>query len=113
MSSERRACRSCGRYYYRSEATPGDDLCRLCLLIDLLVPVGPWVDDALCAQVGGDNWFASERGRSAEFQLARRLCFSCPVREECLEFAVNNNIREGVWGGLSPRQRAALRRRTA
>ena len=68
----------------------------------------PWMADALCAQVGGDAWFPTERdGRSA----ARKLCRGCPVIVECLEHAMRNNETHGVWGGLTVGQRRALRRR--
>lgn len=36
---------------------------------------------------------------------------ACPIREECLLFALTNNLREGVWGGCSELCRRAMRRR--
>lgn len=39
--------------------------------------------------------------------LARAVCGRCPVREQCLAWALRHGEREGVWGGLTPRQRAA------
>lgn len=35
----------------------------------------------------------------------------CPIREACLVFALTNNHREGVWGGMSELGRKALRKR--
>lgn len=69
-----------------------------------------WVRDAVCAQVGNwDMWFP-EVGESSK--AARKLCVgSCPVRAECLLFAVANNIRDGIYGGFSARDRDRLRRR--
>lgn len=39
--------------------------------------------------------------------LARAVCGRCPVQEQCLAWALSHGEREGVWGGLTPRQRAA------
>lgn len=33
------------------------------------------------------------------------VCRTCPVREKCLDFAVKNNMKYGIWGGLNPVQR--------
>lgn len=73
-----------------------------------------WRDEALCAQVGGDHWHP-EKG--APTKAARRVCNGdpengaepCPVRAECLQYALDNNERYGIWGGLSERQRRELR----
>lgn len=40
----------------------------------------------------------------------KRVCDGCPVRVECLDYALTANEREGVWGGLTPRERAKVRR---
>jgi WhiB family redox-sensing transcriptional regulator len=44
---------------------------------------------------------------------AKALCAQCRVRDICLEMALRNNEKYGVWGGLTPRERARLRRRRA
>lgn len=41
---------------------------------------------------------------------AKRICVACPVRAECLEYALENNERQGVWGGKTYRERMVLRR---
>ena len=51
------------------------------------------------------------RGEPAE--PARRICASCPVRQPCLEFALSHGITHGIWGGLTERDRRALRTRHA
>ena len=71
-----------------------------------------WTEDALCAQADPDAWFP-DQGRTAK--LARRICAACPVRAECLDFALSGadtwgGITTGIWGGTTPRQRAILRR---
>jgi WhiB family redox-sensing transcriptional regulator len=76
----------------------------------LVVP-GEWAGEALCAQIGADLWF-SGKGESSE--PAKQVCRACPVREECLEYALAaGEWRYGVWGGMSPRERRAERDRRA
>lgn len=62
---------------------------------------------AACAEVGGDLWFPEgELGTEA-----KRVCAGCEVRTQCLEYAMDNRIAFGVWGGLSWTERNALRRK--
>lgn len=67
----------------------------------------PWMDEAVCAQVDPELFFPEKNGNAAP---ARRLCGTCPVAGECLEFALTNGERFGVWGGLSERERRKLRK---
>ena len=48
-------------------------------------------------------------GRGETAGPARQVCAQCPVRQQCLEFAVSNRIVYGIWGGLTGRERRALR----
>ena len=41
-------------------------------------------------------------------EKARKVCDSCPVQSECLEYALRNRIDHGVWGGTSERQRRRI-----
>lgn len=63
-----------------------------------------WMRDALCAQIGGDLFFP-ERYEQAKARKAKAICAKCPVATECLEFAIRTNQSEGIWGGLSEKQR--------
>jgi WhiB family transcriptional regulator, redox-sensing transcriptional regulator len=42
---------------------------------------------------------------------ARRICATCPVREPCLEYALEQRIDHGVWGGASERERRRILKR--
>ena len=64
---------------------------------------------AACRGADPDLFFP-ERGESAE--PARQVCAQCPVREPCLDYAIANTIVHGIWGGLSERERRALRVRS-
>jgi WhiB family redox-sensing transcriptional regulator len=66
-----------------------------------------WQEDALCAQIDPEMFFPEKGGSTKD---AKAICASCDVREKCLQYALENNQRFGVWGGLSERQRRLLRR---
>ncbi|MFD7628785.1 WhiB family transcriptional regulator [Streptomyces sp. NPDC059851] len=67
-----------------------------------------WYEVALCAQTGPEFFFP-EPGSS--LREAKRLCAACEGRAGCLEYALANDERFGVWGGLSETERLALRQR--
>ena len=54
------------------------------------------------------NLFFPERGESVK--EAKAVCARCPVRAECLQYALDNYKNVGIWGGLSERERRRLRR---
>lgn len=66
-----------------------------------------WQDRALCAEVGGDEWFPEKGGSTRE---AKRVCRACPVKMACLDYALENDERFGIWGGMSERERRRLKR---
>ncbi len=66
-----------------------------------------WQDRALCAQTGADFFFP-EPGSSV--REAKRICGMCEMRSACLEYALANDERFGVWGGLSEKERQVLGR---
>ena len=69
-----------------------------------------WQDRALCAQTDPEAFFPEKGGSTRE---AKRICLSCPVRAECLEYALQHDERFGIWGGLSERERRRLKRRVS
>lgn len=64
-----------------------------------------WHADARCAEIDTDLWFP-DKGESTK--EAKGVCAACPVRAECLEYALDINERFGVWGGTSERERRRL-----
>lgn len=77
------------------------------VLADLFGDVkgGDWRERAVCAQADPDEWF-QEKGGSTK--VAKSVCARCPVKAECLEYALARDERFGVWGGLSERERRPL-----
>ena len=69
-----------------------------------------WQDQANCLGVDPDLFFP-ERGAST--REAKEVCRGCVVRGECLEYALVNGEKFGIWGGLSERERRRLRRARA
>lgn len=66
-----------------------------------------WQEQAKCLGEDPDIFFP-ERGSPGD--SAKRVCVNCPVRIECLEYALANSERYGIWGGLTERERTRLRR---
>jgi WhiB family redox-sensing transcriptional regulator len=69
-----------------------------------------WQDQANCMGVDPDLFFP-ERGAST--REAKEVCRGCVVREDCLEYALANGEKFGIWGGMSERERRRIRRARA
>jgi WhiB family redox-sensing transcriptional regulator len=76
----------------------------------LQTPDRSWQRQANCMGVDPDLFFP-ERGAST--REAKEVCRGCVVREDCLEYALANGEKFGIWGGLSERERRKIRRRRA
>lgn len=75
--------------------------------MDFYPPGEEWREDALCRQVSPDLFFPEKGESSAD---AKRICQMCAVRVPCLDYAMTNNEKFGVFGGVSERGRRKLRR---
>ncbi|GGM85141.1 hypothetical protein GCM10012275_64860 [Longimycelium tulufanense] len=75
-----------------------------------LAPLPRWRETAICSQVDPELFFPEKGGST---QPAKRICKGCPLRDQCLAWALEHDERYGVWGGLSEMQRRKLRARTA
>jgi hypothetical protein len=69
-------------------------------------------------RTGEDLWYYESAHGESEFHApmarnnrrAKELCFSCPVREKCLQDAIERSDDHGIWGGLTVNERRRLRR---
>lgn len=74
-----------------------------------------WMGDAVCASADPEAWYPP-RGTST--REAKWICKGrqgrppCPVKDECLSYALEHDDRFGVWGGLSGRERKKLRKKS-
>jgi WhiB family redox-sensing transcriptional regulator len=90
--------------------------------IDVALPMGPevfsfdsaWRDEAACRTRNDvdPKWWFPDSGRGRYPSLALKVCATCPVRKECLEYAIAAPERHGIWGGMMEQERRKeIRRR--
>jgi WhiB family redox-sensing transcriptional regulator len=72
-----------------------------------------WATQGMCRHSDPELFFPVSRAGPGASQVARAkaVCLSCPVRTECLNFALESGQDSGVWGGTSEDERRTLRRR--
>lgn len=78
--------------------------------LDVDEEVLEWQAKALCSQTDPEAFFPEKGGSTRD---AKKVCHECEVQVECLEYALANDERFGIWGGLSERERRKLRRRAS
>ena len=66
-----------------------------------------WQEQALCAETDPEAFFPEKGGSTRE---AKKICTGCEVKAQCLEYALANDERFGIWGGLSERERRRLKK---
>ena len=66
-----------------------------------------WQEMARCAEVDGEIFFPEKGGST---KGAKLICAGCEVRDQCLQYALENDERFGIYGGLSERERRKLKR---
>ena len=71
-----------------------------------------WRQQAICRDTDPDLFFPVGTTGQALVQIerAREVCNQCPVKRDCLEFALETNQDSGIWGGTSEEERRAIRR---
>ena len=63
-------------------------------------------EGGVCWKRGSTDLFFSDN--TADQSLAKAMCFECPVQFECLEYAIENNEKFGIFGGLLPSERRII-----
>jgi WhiB family redox-sensing transcriptional regulator len=64
-----------------------------------------WRDRAACRGLDPDIFYPVS---DDDAEPAKEICAVCPVREACLEYALANRERDGVWGGATERERRRM-----
>lgn len=76
-----------------------------------------WQEQGACWGSHSPIFFVDVKGVPGQRTAAKAkaICAACPVRVECLDFAITEGMHWGIWGGLAPRERRAvkMKRRTA
>ena len=67
-----------------------------------------WMDEALCKGATDAGWYAPPNERKAAY-AAIKVCEACTVQAECLQYALAQNEKFGIWGGKFPDQRLKIR----
>jgi WhiB family transcriptional regulator, redox-sensing transcriptional regulator len=68
--------------------------------------LGEWTERALCPQADPELFFPPKGNPGTE---AKQICASCPVREECLAYAIKADEEFGIWGGPNRAERLHIR----
>ncbi|MEI8404534.1 MAG: WhiB family transcriptional regulator [Actinomycetes bacterium] len=64
-----------------------------------------WMESGKCREVNPDIFFPSD---GVGVIRAQKICATCPAQQQCLEYALENSIDHGVWGGRSERERRRI-----
>jgi WhiB family redox-sensing transcriptional regulator len=70
-----------------------------------------WRENAKCRKIGPSLFFSEDEdgNLSRKNDLdAKKMCKDCPVKTECLAYALNQQIRFGIWGGFTSRERSSI-----
>ena len=67
-----------------------------------------WMRKGRCRDISPSVFFPSD---GVGVDVARAICADCPAKAPCLEYAIENKIDHGVWGGASERERRRIARR--
>jgi WhiB family transcriptional regulator, redox-sensing transcriptional regulator len=70
-----------------------------------------WREDVACHDADPDLFFPISTTGAAlrQMEKAKQICRSCPAQIQCLAWALDNGITDGVWGGTTPDERRVIR----
>lgn len=71
------------------------------------LPVRDWLPLAACRTADPELFFPDDSGTPGVDRQALSFCTGCLVRSECLAYALDNGIADGIWGGLTETERDA------
>ena len=70
-----------------------------------------WLERAACDGLDPAIFFPDKSGQgNLQASKARKVCNMCPVQEECLKYALDNNEKWGIWGGKTEKERRKLKK---
>jgi WhiB family transcriptional regulator, redox-sensing transcriptional regulator len=74
-----------------------------------------WREDAACRDADPDLFFPAGPAGPALRHLdeAKRICRACPAQTQCLYWALDHGVTDGIWGGTTADERRAIRRRSS
>lgn len=72
-----------------------------------LIDIPEWMADAACAGMDPDTFFPHDTDGAT---AAKAICRRCDVQIECLAYALEQDEKLGIWGGMGQRQRERIRR---
>ena len=112
MSIPRRSGQPKGRDFVQTRS-PGRSEVEVQASVMSYPPQNGWTARGACRHSDPELFFPVAARGPALRQLARakRVCASCPVRIDCLEYALQSGQGFGVWGGASEQERRLMRRR--
>jgi WhiB family redox-sensing transcriptional regulator len=79
-------------------------------LVQIRTEERSWQELGACVGIEVNLFFPERGGSTTE---AKEVCRGCVVRETCLEYALSNGEKFGIWGGLSERERRRVRKARA
>jgi WhiB family redox-sensing transcriptional regulator len=84
--------------------------------MSVVIPDTQWRERAACLHYPAVLFFGqddseSPADRRARETRAKRICSTCSVRSECLDYALKTKEAYGIWGGLTELERKAKLRR--
>lgn len=96
-----------------------DSLSDFIVKLNDIVP--SWMGQAECSHLDQTLFFGEEVEDASKHApshtkhlnvIAQNVCGRCPVREQCLDYALTNDLEFGIWGGMTPRARSRYLERT-
>ena len=71
----------------------------------------PWAEHGACtSHPEPDLWHPTEGANHKQISKAKQVCGGCPVKMQCGQWAIQNHIPDGIYGGLTPHERGQISR---